>query len=105
VGIEVTAMIRVHVFPPLPKMLGLAKAYKRMVLELPVEPDASLQTLFRQLSTQYPAFGVLSDPKPGDKLRGILVIVNGKHVPESEYHQTPLRDGAEVSLLPPYGGG
>jgi|GEM_PF-6742254 len=52
VGIEVIAMIRMHVFAPLPKMPGLAKAYKGMVLEQPVEPDTSLRTLFSELSTR-----------------------------------------------------
>ena len=98
-------MIRIRMLAPLPKILGLAETNSSTVLELPVGPEASLQTLFSRLSTQYPAFGALIDPNHSGELQGIIVAVNRKHVPKSEYSQTLLQEGSEVSLFPPYGGG
>ena len=98
-------MIRLRVFTPLPKMLGLAEGYSNVALELPVEPDTNLWSLFSQLSNQYPAFGgLLNSPVSGD-LQGVIVVVNNKLIPVSEYHQTLIQDSAEVSLIPPYAGG
>ncbi|MFA4836125.1 MAG: MoaD/ThiS family protein [Dehalococcoidia bacterium] len=98
-------MVRVHVYQPLPAMLGLGKTAKTVVLELPFEQDATLRTIFQKLAVQYPAFGSLSDPKPGDRLRSIMITIDGKLVTEPDHHKTPLHDGAEILLLPPYAGG
>ncbi len=98
-------MVRVHVLPPLPRMLGLGETSGTLTLEVGVEPNASLYDLFDQLAAQHHVFDAWVHPKPGDMLQSILVSVNGRLVARTDYDHTPLMDGTEVRLFPPYSGG
>ena len=98
-------MIRLHVFSPLPKMLGVTDDLKTTTLELPVEPQTTLRGLFGQLANRYPSFESLSNPKAGDKLSAVIVSMDGKVVPVADQATAVIPPEAEISLMPPYAGG
>ena len=98
-------MVRLRVLPPLPQILGLKETSGAFDVEVDVEPNVSLYDLFRQLAVQHTAFDAWVNPKRGDTSQSILVSVDGRLVYRADYEHTRLRDGAEVSMFPPYSGG
>ena len=98
-------MVRVHVLPPLPRMLRLGETSHTYTAEVDIEPSASLYDLFCHLAVQFAAFDAWVDPRSGDVLQSVLVSVDGRLIARADYADTPLRDGAEVRLFPPYSGG
>ena len=98
-------MVRVRVLPPLPQMLGLSETSGAFDVEVDIEPNASLYDLFCHLAVQHAAFDAWVNPRPGDMRQSILISVDGRLVFRGDYDNTLLRDGAEVSMFPPYSGG
>ena len=86
-------------------MLGLGETNSAFTLEVDVEPNASLVSLFCQLAARHTAFEAWVDPRPGDMLQSVLISVDGRLVARADHDSTPLRDGAEVRMFPPYSGG
>ncbi|RPJ39806.1 MAG: hypothetical protein EHM35_01365 [Planctomycetaceae bacterium] len=105
VGRRDHSMVRVHVLPPLPQMLGLGETSSVFDIEVDVEPNASLYDLFCHLAVEHAAFEAWVNPKPEDMRQSILISVDGRLVFRADYGNTLLRDGADVRIFPPYSGG
>ena len=98
-------MVRVHVLPPLPRMLGLSETSGDFTEEVDLDPDANVYDLFRQLALKYPAFSALVDAGSGDRFQPVMVSVDGRLITRTDYEDTILGDRAEVHVFPLYRGG
>jgi MoaD family protein len=74
-------------------------------IEVELAPDATVRTLFQNLSADYPAlaeFVLASD----DALKpGIQLLVNGRHIDFLDGVDTALDDAQTIFLIPPVIGG
>jgi thiamine biosynthesis protein ThiS len=66
------------------------------------EPDLFLGSLLNEIQEKYQcSFG---DNSLGNRF-SLLVTLNGEFMPTSKFEETLLKDGDEVTLLPPVAGG
>jgi len=79
--------VRIVGFARIRELVGAA------VLERPVAPDARAGDVFAALAREFPALAGLE--------HSVRFVRDGAIVAAS----TPLRDGDELAILPPYGGG
>ena len=98
-------MVRIHVYPPISKMLGLVNGISKVTQEVNTEPNHSLRDLFEHLAVEYSGFLELADDEHGKLLSGVWIIVDGKMIVGEKRMETLLRDNAEVLLMPSYRGG
>ena len=72
-----------------------------------LEPGARLRGLLEQLAQEGgEALAAALFAADGRPLRGISVLVNGRHYTQSEMGlDAPLHDGDEVAVFPPVAGG
>ncbi len=99
-----TVSIRIHA--PMSERLGLAQGGRRAILEQAIEPGESVRGVFLRLAEQHPAFyGVVLEPETAALLPHVTLLVNGQRLTTPEEYDAPLKDGAEIVLLPAYAGG
>jgi len=76
-------------------------------MQVRLEPGARLRGLLEQLAQEGgEALAAALLAPDGGRLRGVSVLVNGRHYTQAEMGlDAPLHDGDEVAIFPPVAGG